>query len=108
MEIVKVIENIRITDQKPERISLSKIGKKIGKLSLIEKHFDKLPLTKEYIDRNVESSSQFKERRILWAVNALKNEEKDIKAWKILKKSGIRNCDEAESLIISIIYSELK
>lgn len=51
------------SEGKPERITISKIGKKIGRLSLLEKHLDKLPLTKDYLQKHIESVEDFQKKK---------------------------------------------
>lgn len=78
---------------KPERITISRIGKKIGLVSLLEKHMDKLPKTKKYFDKAAESVESYQIRRIKWAVNELFNEEKKVNNNAVLRKACIRaNC----------------
>lgn len=88
-EVINVVDNLLSIKGKPIRITTSKIGKEIGKLSLLEKHLDKLPLTKEYLDTHTESVKDFQQRRIKWAINELEKEGEEIKEWKVMKKAGI-------------------
>lgn len=86
-----VVEKMLNTDEKPERITVSLIGNKIGIKALLEKHLDKLPKTKEYINSVKESVKDFQLRRIKWAVQELKSEGEELKLWKVLRKAGIRS-----------------
>jgi hypothetical protein len=103
MEVKAVVESMLNSCEKPERITVSKIGKKIGRLSLLEKHLDRLPLTKSYVDKSVESIDEFRKRRILWAIKTLKREGEEVRAWKVIKKAGIREDGTLEEYINNIV-----
>lgn len=90
-EAMDIIEIMLNCEGKPERITISKIGKKIGILSLLEKHLDKLPLTKDYLQKHMESVEDFQKRRIKWAIDELEKEGEEVKEWKIMRKAGIKN-----------------
>lgn len=63
----------------------------IGQLSLIEKLLDKLPKTKTYLDKHLETREQYQIYRIKWACNKLflENEEQIIE-WKVRRLAGLR------------------
>lgn len=91
LELVKVIvdETLNSTD-KPERITICRVGKKIGKLSLLEKHISKLPLTNEYLLQHIESVRDFQIRRIKWAIKECEQEGHDVQWWRVARIAGIR------------------
>lgn len=60
------VSEILKSEQKPQRVSKSLIGKMIGKQYLIAKYLDRLDETKKFLEDNVESIEQFQERRITW------------------------------------------
>lgn len=74
---------------KPVRIRIATIGKRIGKLSMLEKHKDKLPLTMKILSNYLESIPQFQCRRVRWAAEQMKGEW-PIKMWEIIRKAGLR------------------
>jgi len=74
---------------KPVRITISAIGKRIGKLSLLEKQKQKLPVTTKVLSDYLESTSQFQIRRVRWAAEQMAGEW-PIKRWKLVKKAGLR------------------
>ncbi|MED4912117.1 TnsD family Tn7-like transposition protein [Brevibacillus centrosporus] len=76
-------------NSKPIRISISLIGKRIGKLSWLEKHGDKLPVTMRTMSTYLESVTQFQKRRVRWAAEQLSGEW-PLKRWKIEKLAGLR------------------
>jgi hypothetical protein len=75
---------------KPIRITIALIGKRVGKLSWLEKHCDKLPVTTSILAHYVESVSQFQKRRVRWAAEQLAGQW-PIKQWKVEKLAGLRS-----------------
>lgn len=104
-KVKTVVEEILNSTEKPERITISLIGSKLGIRALLEKHLDKLPLTKEYLESAKESRKDFQLRRIKWAVQELKRQGEIPKLWKVLRKAGIRKefCQDMENYILKMI-----
>ncbi len=86
-ELVEILLN---SNDKPERISVGLIGKKLGINSLLEKHLCKMPQTKAYFETVKESNRGFHIRKIKWAIGELDEEGQEILPWKIFRKAGIR------------------
>lgn len=84
------VTRILTSDGKPERISISRIGKRIGYLSMLEKHLSMMPQTKSYFDSVRESVEEFQMRRIKWAIQEIEREGQDLQWWRIVRKAGIR------------------
>ena len=82
--------------EKPERISISIVGSKLGMRGLLERHLNKLPRTMKYLNSVKESDYDYRIRRIKWAINKLENEGQDLKVWKVYKKAGIRKEYQAD------------
>ena len=76
--------------ERPVRITISRIGKEIGHSSLIEKHLNKLPKTKEFYENVFETIEQFQIRRISWAVEKLSVEKDSIKVWQVVRLAGLK------------------
>jgi len=92
LELVKeIVDEILNSNDKPERITISRVGKKIGKLSLLEKHISKLTQTNEYLLQNIESVRDFQIRRIKWAIKECERKGCDLQWWKVAKIAGIRD-----------------
>ena len=89
-QIKGIVNKMMNSDEKPERITISLIGSKLGIRGLLEKHLDKLPKTKAYLDSVKETNHDFRLRRIRWAVNELEKEGEELQLWKIMRKAGIR------------------
>ncbi|MCB2291705.1 TnsD family transposase [Clostridium sp. CS001] len=106
IEVKNAIESMLNSQGKPERITISRIGKKIGKLELIEKHLDKMHKTKEVIEENSESIEEFQLRRINWAIRILNREGEEVKVWKVIRKAGLKADKLVELLVNSILYNK--
>lgn len=105
-EVISTVETLLNNEGKPERVTISRVGKKIGRLSLLEKHLDKLPLTKTYLQNHIENVENFQKRRIKWAINGLEKEGEEVKEWKVLRKAGIRNINgETKPYLDDLIYN---
>lgn len=74
---------------KPIRITIALIGRRVGKLSWLEKHSDKLPVTMNLLVNYVESETQYQQRRVRWAAEQLAGEW-PLKRWKLEKLAGLR------------------
>lgn len=60
-----------INSDKPIRITIGKIAVTIGRKALLEKHLDKMPQTKDYLESVTETVEDYQIRRIKWAVKEL-------------------------------------
>jgi hypothetical protein len=88
------VNTILAGDGKPERITVSRIGKRLGILSLLEKKLDKLPHTKKCLSSMIESVEDYQKRRIIWAVKMLNSENTPLIKWRIKKIAGIGKCSK--------------
>lgn len=103
-EVFTIIPKLYQLD-KPVHINISRIGKEIGKLHTLEKNLDKLPKTKEYLLRNVETLEQFQIRRVHWAAELLLNQKGYITGWEIKRFAGLKEsiCDEIKEVIENVV-----
>jgi hypothetical protein len=79
------------------RITISRIGKTLDLQALIEKHLDKMPLTKAYLESVTESIEDYQIRRIKWAVKKLEEQGEEVQPWKVIRMAGLRE-DYAEEV----------
>lgn len=77
-------------NRKPQRITISSIGSMIGLRPLLEKHLEKLPKTKSYLEDYTESITDYQIRRIHWAIQELQKEGQELQLWRIFRLAGIR------------------
>lgn len=88
-EVVYAINELLNKDQKPIRITLSKVGTLIGRKALLEKKLYKLPETKLYLEKHLESVSDFQIRRIEYVLNIMETQGEILPEWKIIRKAGL-------------------
>jgi hypothetical protein len=108
-EVKGCVKDLLINNERPIRVTVSTIGKRIDRLGLIEKQLDKMPKTKDYISKVLESQHEHRLRKIQWAIRQLEHENKEIKAWAVLKKAGIRDemWPQYSEYIDACLYKEL-
>jgi len=87
-QVKEVVREMK--EGKPERITWTTIGSKLGISGWLSRRKDKLPLTTEYINSVVESLQEFQIRKIKWAVDELEREGKDVKLWALVEKAGVK------------------
>lgn len=75
--------------QPPVRVTVSRVGKIIGLLPLLEQHSDKLLLTKAYLKTVIESQERYQIRRIEWATAVFEAQGKVVKEWQIVRLAGL-------------------
>ncbi|WP_414587915.1 TnsD family transposase [Scytonema sp. PCC 10023] len=89
--LAQVQDGVRslLNADKPQRISISRIGKTVGLLALLEKHLEQMPLTKAYLESVTESVEDFQIRRIKWAIKLLDDSPEEIQRWKVIRVAGL-------------------
>ncbi|MGG2113415.1 TnsD family transposase [Lysinibacillus pakistanensis] len=94
LEILKLVKKAiqkLYAIEKPVYVNKSRVAKEIGQLSLLEKKLDKLPRTKAYLNKHLETREQFQIRRIKWACRKLYTEdENNLLAWKVRRLAGLK------------------
>ncbi|MBU5349135.1 TnsD family Tn7-like transposition protein [Paenibacillus lautus] len=108
-EINQAILKLLMGQHKPERITLFKIGRSIGKLALLERHMDKLPICQELLKISLETEEQHQIRKIDWGINRIKQQGKRPVKWRILREAGIRvfKSEYVEQYLISKMQEAL-
>lgn len=86
---------------KPSRLTVSKIGKAINRLALLEKHLSKMTKTQFFILDIKEATIDFQKRRICWAVESLLDQGEEIREWKVKRLAGLKReiPEELQSVI---------
>lgn len=90
-EVQKLFRTWDLGNEKPTRISLTSIGRKLNELSLLQKKAGKLPKTMEYIRKVSEDAVAFQKRRVEFWIEKLKEEGEPIIEWQIYRKAGLRS-----------------
>jgi hypothetical protein len=76
---------------RPKLISISALGRQIRALAWIQKHPSRLPLTRSALSSVAESRTEFACRRIAWAAEQLRGEQRRLRPWLLLQKAALRN-----------------
>lgn len=82
------VQKILNIEGRPQRLTITRIGTEIGRLALLQKKMNKLPLTKAYLDTVTESIEQFRQRKIEWAIKELERQGEEIRTWKVQRMLG--------------------
>lgn len=88
-EIEKVYTQL-IRLPKPVRITKSIVGRKTGKLAILESCLDKLPTAEEYLESIIETVEDFQIRRIDYICNQIYSKKGKLKKWEIFRRAGLK------------------
>ncbi len=88
LKVKDVVKSMR--KDKPEMITWTTIGSKLGASGWLSKRRNKLPKTREYIELVVETLEEFHIRKIRWAVDELDRENRAITQWNLVDTSGVK------------------
>ncbi|WP_193800763.1 TnsD family Tn7-like transposition protein [Cyanobacterium stanieri] len=108
IQVESAVQEILQKD-KPERVTLRKVGIMTGLKALLEQKLDKLPLTKTYLEETVESVKMFQDGRIQWAIALLEEQGEEVKSWKVKRFAGITDqlSEKVEKIIDSYYFGIL-
>lgn len=70
-------------NKRPTRLTVSSIGKFVGKKAILEKHLSKLPKCKRLLSEVCESLESYRVRRVRWAVEQLIDQGEQPAVWRI-------------------------
>lgn len=108
LEKVKMTYSRLLFLSKPVRISLSRLLKESGEPSL-RFQLDKLPMTKQYIDKIVEGVEDYQLRRVLLVCRRLKDENGFFASWEVMRAAGLKSTASPKVLaeIERLCYEQL-
>ncbi|MGG6295456.1 TnsD family transposase [Leptolyngbya sp. AN02str] len=89
IQVEDVVQNL-LAAEKPIRITVSKVAKAIGQLTLVEQHLDNLPLTRAYLESVIETIEDFQIRRVCWAAEQLNHRGETVEYWKVIRLAGLK------------------
>src|SRR5699024_8764306 len=89
-KIKRLYEELIMLD-KPVRITISVIGKRLGILSNLEKHLDKLPQTKKLLTDVTETTQQFQIRRCCTIINQMLREREPVSLCKVQRIGAVKS-----------------
>ena len=103
VQVKNAVEQL-LKEEKPVRITVGRVGSSLRLKELFDKHLDKLPLTRTYLESVIETVEDFQIRRVQWAVEELDRQGEEVMEWKILKLAGLReNCSDKVRKAIALL-----
>lgn len=108
LSIIKVKYKELINRENSVRITKSSIGRAAGILVELDKNIDKLPKTKKYLNKIIETVENFQLRRCRNIIDAKLKDEEDIKLWKVQRDAGIRTKDFKKIKTKVLTYLDMK
>ncbi|WP_088014534.1 TnsD family Tn7-like transposition protein [Gottfriedia acidiceleris] len=107
-KVKNLIENWDQNVEKPTRITIGRISRKLGIEPLRDQRKVNLPLTMEYLNKVVEGFETFRIRRIKLVVDKMINNGEELRKWKIKKRAGLnhKNSKEIELFISNIVVKD--
>ncbi len=107
LEMLRKEVELLISQEKPIRITRTRLGKNLGYHYCIKNHLDKLPYSKLYLENVVETVEEFQVRRINWASSQIYKEGKVMSAYQIRLKAGFLNPKKMSERIWQEIYKQV-
>jgi hypothetical protein len=100
-KVILVVNEIITSKDKPERVTISKVSKKLGMSAIMEKHLDRLTETKAYLATVTEDIEAYQIRRVKWVAEYLNSQGEELIEWKIFRIAGLKpTCSEKVKKII--------
>lgn len=90
VEQIKVIHHQLLQEEKPTRITISKIGIRLGILANLERHIDKLPKTKQLLNKIRETTQEFQLRRCYIVIDTLIQNNEPVIMWQVQRIAAIK------------------
>lgn len=87
-KVKEVIKEMK--EGKPERITWTTIGSKLGISGWLSKKKEKLPMTKSYIESELESMEEYHIRKIKWGIEELEKQGKEMTLWNLAETAGVK------------------
>ena len=86
---------------KPEQITWTTVGSKLGISGWLSKKKEKLPLTKAFVEPQIESLEEYHIRKIKWGIEELERQGKEVTLWNIVETAGVK------PRYIQVIFKEI-
>ncbi len=87
-KVKKVIKDMK--EGKPEQITWTSVGSKLGISGWLSKKQDKLPLVKAYIEPQIETLEEYHVRKIKWGIEELERQGKEVTLWNLAETAGVK------------------
>ena len=87
-KIKEVISEMK--EGKPERITWTSVGSKLGISGWLSKKKEKLPLIRALVEPQIESLEEYHLRKIKWGIEELERQGKEVTLWNIVETAGVK------------------
>lgn len=87
---IKMLYKELLVKERPIRITISAIGKRLGILTNLERHLDKLSQTKELLEEITESVEQFQIRRCCKVIDQMITMDEPVILWKVQRIAAVK------------------
>ena len=88
-EVSSAALHIKNLPGRPVRLTISTLGREIGKLALIQQHLHKLPRTADTLRELVETREAFAVRRLWWATEDYQQRHIYPQKWQLVRRAGV-------------------
>jgi hypothetical protein len=88
-QIATAVLHLKNRPGKPKQVTVTAIGRVLGKQALFEASLAKLPLTRSVIKGTIESAEDFAARRVYAAAARLRKAEGAFPRWKLVRAAGL-------------------
>lgn len=104
-QVTSIVADLIAHPEKPVRVTLGAIGRRMENPALLDKNLSKLPRTKGVIDRLVESVEAFQARRIRIVAKVLARGGRPVVDWRIRRLAGLKKkvSPKVEKVIAAVI-----
>jgi hypothetical protein len=92
-EVRAAAEYLKSLPGRPTHLTLSAIGREIGRLALLQQHVHRLPRTARVLEEVLETREAFAVRRVQWVVAQSLQEKIELTEWELVKKAGIERIE---------------
>ncbi|MBT2644328.1 TnsD family transposase [Bacillus sp. ISL-41] len=89
MEIHKAVTKL-LNQQPLKQITISSVGAEVGKRNLLQKHLEKLPISKTFLNNYLEDTVAFQIRRVRFTISQLNENYKIAAKWRIIRAAGLK------------------
>lgn len=90
IKVQKATEELKNLSGEMKRITVKSIGDAIGEKALLEKHLDKMPKTKSFINEVFENKKDFRLRRVMHVKKEMKESGEALRDWKLFRRANIK------------------
>jgi hypothetical protein len=91
-QVQMVVRNLLEHDDRPEKLSFAKVQKALG---LPQKAFNNMPRCRSYIEKHIESQTEYWAREVDWAIGKIMRNGDPITLSRIMKLTNMRVRDIA-------------